>query len=155
MEFDNDNIPFLRLPHPHNNKILTVRRDSDGPALISMLNHPDVYMNLAGPPFPYTQSHYDAHTKETSGGVDLALSEFREIEGFRGDQNGKKWVSGVPFAIIREDDPQTETSTVLGDFIVGRSGFFEVKDEDDKKRMKDQNDRLETGDPNIVWEIGC
>jgi hypothetical protein len=91
MEFDNSNVPFLRLSPPHSNKILTIRRDSDGPALISMLNHPDVYVNLAGPPFPYTQSHYDAHIKETLCVIEMALSEFIELkllEGRKMARNG-------------------------------------------------------------------
>ena len=155
MEFDNSNTPFLRLPPPHSNLSLTIGRDSDGPAIISMLNHPAVYMNLAGPPFPYTQEHRDAQFKQMSDEIETALAEFREVEASRGKPNGKKWVGKAPFTVIREDDPQAGVDTVLGDFVFRRSGFFEVDNEEDKKRMKDQNDELEAGDPNIVWEVGC
>jgi len=155
MEFDQNNTPFLRLPPPLSTIILATSRDSDGPAIISMLNDPAVYINLAGPPFPYTQAHYHARVEEMSGRIETALAEFREVEASRGDPNGKKWISGVPFTVIREINPQTGESTVLGDCHVTRNDFFEVEDEEERKRKTGQNNRLEVGDPNIVWEAAC
>ena len=155
MEFDKSNAPFLRLPPPHSNIILAIGRDSDGPAVISMLNDPAVYMNLAGPPFPYTQAHFDAQFKKTSGEIEIVLAEFREVEASRGEPNSRKFVGGIPFTVIREIDPQTGENTFIGDFYIRRNGFVEIENEEDRKRMKDQNDGLEAGDPNIVWETGC
>jgi hypothetical protein len=155
MEFDESNTPFLRLPLPHSNIILAIGRDSDGPAIISMLNDPAVYMNLAGPPFPYTQAHFDARFQETSSEIEIALAEFRDIEASRGELNGRKWVNGIPFSVIRKINPQTGKDTLIGDFYIRRNGFIEIENEEDRKRMKDKNDGLEAGDPNIVWETGC
>ena len=77
MEFDKSNAPFLRLPPPHSNIILAVGRDSDGLAVISMLNDPMVYINLAGPPFPYTQAHFDAQFKKTSGEIEIVFGRIQ------------------------------------------------------------------------------
>jgi hypothetical protein len=83
------------------------------------------------------------------------LAEFREVETSRGEPNGRKWVGGIPFTVIREIDPQAGESTFIGDFYIRRNGFVEIENEEDRKRMKEQNDGLEAGDPNIVWETGC
>jgi hypothetical protein len=107
MEFDKSNAPFFRLPPPHGNIILAIGRDCDGPAVISMLNDPAVYTNLAGSPFPYTQAHFDAQFEKTASKIELALAEFREVKVSRGKPNGRKWVNGAPFTVIREIDPQT------------------------------------------------
>lgn len=65
-----------------------------------MLNHPAVYINLAGPPFPYTQAHYDARFKKSLREVEMTEAEFREAEIFRVEPNGRKWVGGVPLTEI-------------------------------------------------------
>jgi hypothetical protein len=60
MEFDANNSPFIRLPAPNENIIITPSRYSDGDAVIELLSDPRVYMNLAGPPYPYGQEEWDS-----------------------------------------------------------------------------------------------
>jgi hypothetical protein len=59
MEFDSNDSPIIRLSAPHTNITITPPRYSDGEAVISMLSDPRVYMNLAGPPYPYAQKEWD------------------------------------------------------------------------------------------------
>jgi hypothetical protein len=151
MEFDTHNIPFLRLPLPHISITLTTYRASDAPILISMLNHPAVYMNLAGPPFPYLQEHHDSKVKQMEVETEKALKEFRE---FKNGEGARKWASAVPFSVIRKADESGE-ETVLGDFVFRRSDFLDVNDEKERETTKARNDSLEPGDPDIVWEVGC
>lgn len=152
MEFDKNNIPFIRLPHPHGTIILATSRDndSDNAALISMLNDPEVYMNLAGPPYPYTKEHHNEKLKKINLETEKSLSELRELQ-----LKQRRWVAGSPFTVIREIDPQTLEETVVGDFVIRRSDFLFVNNAEDRARMKEWNDRLEAGDEGIIWEIEC
>ena len=110
-----------------------------------MLNHPAVYKNLAGPPYPYLPEHHSAKVEKLERETEMALSEFR----------AGKWASAVPVSIIRETDGESGEERVVGDFVVRRSDFFEVNDVGERESIKARNDTLEAGDPNIVWEIGC
>jgi hypothetical protein len=149
MEFDAHNIPYLRLPPPHNSITLNTYRDTDAPTLISMLNNPAVYMNLAGPPFPYLQEHHDSKVATMEAKTAKVLKELREFEKER------KWASAAPFSVIREIDGESGEDRVLGDLVLRRSDFFDVDDERERETIKSRNDALEAGDPDIVWEIGC
>lgn len=152
MELDNENTPYLRLPPPHNSITLNIYRATDAPVLISMLNHPAVYMNLAGPPFPYLQEHHDSKIKELEADIASVLKYLRE---FKNSNGNAKWASAVPFTVIREVDEDTGQQTVLGDLVLRRSDFLDINDEKERERMKSRNDNLEAGDSDIVWEIGC
>lgn len=152
MELDNENTPYLRLPPPHNSITLNIYRATDAPVLISMLNHPGVYMNLAGPPFPYLQEHHDSKIKELEADIVSVLKYLRE---FKNSNGNAKWASAVPFTVIREVDEDTGQQTVLGDLVLRRSDFLDINDEKERERMKSRNDNLEAGDSDIVWEIGC
>lgn len=152
MEFDIHNTPYLRLPPPHSSITLKIYRATDAPVLISMLNHPAVYMNLAGPPFPYLQKHHDSKIKELEVDTANALNFLRESKSSEGKA---KWASTVPFTVIREVDADTSDETVLGDLVLRRSNFLDVNDEKERESIKSRNDSLEAGNPDIVWEIGC
>lgn len=152
MEFDAHGIPYLRLPPPHTDITLTTYRATDASILISMLNHPAVYMNLAGPPFPYLQEHHDSKVKKMEAETEKALKEFKE---FVKEENRRKWVSAVPFNVIRELDKDSGEETVIGDLVFRRSDFLEINDDKEREIIKFRNDSLEPGDPDIVWEIGC
>jgi hypothetical protein len=52
--------PFLRLPAPFQNIIITPPRSEDVPSIVRALNDPRVYKTLSGPPFPYLEEHATA-----------------------------------------------------------------------------------------------
>lgn len=164
MEFDSDDKPYLRLPPPNTSITLTAYRPDDAPILISMLNHPAVYMNLAGPPFPYLQTHHNSKVEQLEVDQRTAVKEFREFVKQRGKQ--RKWVGTVPFTVIREntgvcegggDNGEREEGqgTAIGDLVFRRSDFYDINDEKEREVTKARNDALEPGNPDIVWEIGC
>lgn len=152
MEFDGHDVPYLRLPPPLTSITLTTYRSTDAPILISMLNHPAVYMNLAGPPFPYLQEHHDSKVEKIEVETEKALKELGEFKKGEGE---RKWVSAVPFSVIREVDGESGEETVVGDLVVRRSDFLDVNDEKERVNIKSRNNTLDPGDPDIVWEIGC
>ncbi len=162
MEFDPaTSTYFIRLPPPYTNITLTPGFLEDAPIKISSLNNPAVYMNLSGPPYPYTESDCANWFKTLSATNDAALSQYLLVqasrsakEGDAGEQGvntseGKKWVDGLPVSAIRED------GKFIGEFSVNRRGFSMIRDENERKKMKEFNASLPAGDPRIEYEIGC
>jgi len=158
MQFDRHNQPFIRVPHSQSQLILTPPRLTDSEAVFAILNDRRVYMNLLGPPFPYTQRDWDDWFPTISKTAADALSEYTEAEKVRQAGNGttQKWVStGLPVMAIREVSEDTGDMTFLGEINIRRRAFLTVLDEDERKRMKDGNDSFAPGDPRIQWEVGC
>jgi len=161
MEFDENNSPFIRLPAPHTNIIITPPCYSDGDAVITVLNDPRVYMNLAGPPFPYAKKDWDERFPMIEKATSDALTEWREVAKSRnemgdGNQLEKRWMSrGLPVSAIRDVDPVTGEQKFVGDIGVRRREFMILEDQEERKRLIQENEALEAGDPEIAWEMGC
>lgn len=92
-----------------------------------------------------------------SKSTDDALAELREVQAARkqGSNGDKRWVSASPFTAIREVDEKTGEQRFIGEINIKRQAFRFVSDNEERNAMKNKNDSLETGDPNIVWEMGC
>jgi hypothetical protein len=156
MEFDSNDSPIIRLSAPHTKIIITPPRYSDGEAVISMLSDPRVYMNLAGPPYPYAQKEWDEWFPIIEKGSHDALLEWREAEKSRKDGGyGKRWVKGAPVIAIRDVDPVTREQKLIGIIGVARMDFMIKAANDENKRKQEVNEALDAGDPEIVWELGC
>ena len=156
MEFDSNDSPIIRLSAPHTNIIITPPRYSDGEAVIFMLSDPRVYMNLAGPPYPYAQKEWDEWFPIIERSSHDALLEWKEAEKSRKDGGyGKRWVKGAPVIAIRDVDPVTREQKLIGIIGVARMDFMIKAANDENKRRQEVNEALDAGDPEIVWELGC
>jgi len=156
MEFDSNYQPFLRLPAPLQNIIMTAPRYSDGEAVIEMLSDPRVYMNLAGPPYPYGQKEWDEWFPIIDKLTKNALIEFREIQKTRQEGgDGKFWADGAPMTAIREVDPTTGEQKFIGTLDATRTNYIFHGVNAENQRKQDENDALEVGDPKIDWALGC
>lgn len=143
--------PYLRLPSPHDNIIITPPRTEDIPAIIAALNDPRVYSTLEGPPFPYKEEHavwWIDHVKAPS---DELLQELRQAAD-DGSQS-LKVVAGCPVRTLREVK-EDGTDIFLGDIGCDRCGYPDVVDQEEKSRLTFANDQLPPGDKDIVWCIG-
>ncbi|TDL20984.1 hypothetical protein BD410DRAFT_790348 [Rickenella mellea] len=140
------NEPYLRLPSPHDNIIITPQRLSDAEEIVPILNDEKVYMTLLGPPFPYTIG--DAHPWLLKGKQesDALLAELAE-------NHSTHAVGGCPVNILRE--VQEDGSDVyLGSVDLHRCRWFHVPHSDEKLAMIKANEARTAGDPAITWEFG-
>ena len=135
---------FLRLPAPHENVIITTPRESDKDDIVLMLNDPRIYKFLLSPPFPYQTQHAEAWLRTTKKKSDELLEDLHE---------GKAVVDGCPVQYIRETRSDG-TDLLLGDVTVGRNGWLEISDEEQRAKMAKENLEKPVGDHSIVWTIG-
>jgi hypothetical protein len=159
MEFDANNSPFIRLPAPNENIIITPSQYSDGDAVIKLLSDPRVYMNLAGPPYPYGQKEWDSWFPILERASKNTLAEWREVEKSRKERgHGRQWVTGAhgaPVTAIREIDPVTGEQKFIGSIDATRKNWLFYGATEENKRRQEANDALEAGDPRIQWDLGC
>lgn len=145
--------PFIRLPSPHENLILTPPRPSDVAANYSLMTDQKVYRMLSGPPFPYLESHAIGWIDMITTHAAEAMREFQEAEAAERSTGTKRFVGTCPVRYIRE--VQEDGSDVfLGDIDVHRCQFPDVKDPDEQARLAGENNARELGDPDIAWCIG-
>lgn len=168
--------PYLRLPTPHSNIIITPHRleslDETVISLTEMLNDSRVYTWLERMPYPYLREHGEEWVRANCKQYEEVLSvlrrqfeEDREPFNVRNRANDfpeeREYYGACPFTCIREvltEDPKTGTplqDTLIGDIKLARYTFYEHLHES-KKREKAQrkNDELPPGDENIIWTIG-
>lgn len=159
MEVDAEGLPFLRLPHPHTNIIITLPRYSDGEEVLIAFNDPRVYMNLANPPFPYTLPDWEWAFERFSSTSNRALDELIKVEAARqtiSTSETEKWVgSAMPMISIREVNSANGEQRFIGNINVRRGDFMTTVDPDERKRLADANQAMEAGDERIEWELGC
>lgn len=142
--------PFLRLPSPHENIILTPPRMTDVAAVTAIMHDPKVYTRLEGPPYPYNESHavgwLTAIVKECAD----ALRELRDAEAAQ----PPKLVRSCPVRYIREVQ-EDGTDVLLGD-IEFRSActFPDVQDQDERAKRAQANAARDFGDPERAWCVG-
>ncbi|KAF9245907.1 GNAT domain-containing protein [Melanogaster broomeanus] len=144
--------PFLRLPAPNDNIILTPPRLSDAKCFAPIINDPMVLVWLEGPPIPYLDEHAQEWLALIKGQSDGILKELKEEE--RLNPGGPlKLVGGCPVRHIREVLPDG-TDVYLGDIGIGRAQLEEVVDPEERKRAVEENNGKDVGDPSIVWSFG-
>jgi len=138
--------PYLRLPAPLDNIVITPPRKDDAASLIPILNDPAVYKWLAGIPHPYTEK--DA--REWLGiSTERSAKILRELDG----EGEIKTASGCPVTSIREVK-EDGTQILIGSVGVFRSSFSYLEDLEEGTKLAEENSRREVGDPDIVWTIG-
>lgn len=143
--------PYLRLPHPNENIIITPPRMEDAPFMVPIMNNPRVYMNLTGPPFPFTLQHAEERLASRVVESRQILEDLQKVEeGTPSGPTGLKLCDGCPIRSIREvmEDGQ---QVYIGDIIAGRCKYFHVVDAEEKERLIANNNAKAPGDPDIVF----
>ncbi|KEF51147.1 uncharacterized protein A1O9_12761 [Exophiala aquamarina CBS 119918] len=167
--------PFnITIPLDQFDLVLSVPHQSDGETTLKALNDPRVYMNLEGPPYPYTPKDRDTWYKIVRDGADFHQQQWVELmknraDDIRGDSqkdaaagsNHRKWVGGGQWAStirakVRQSGPVAQGTTYpfIGEITVRRSGFPYIRDTEVRRKTVGVNAELPPGDPNIVWEVG-
>jgi len=144
--------PFLRLPAPHHNIIITPPREEDQPVLMQHMNDPAIYEWIEGPPVPYLPEHADSWIQLVMQHSDAILEYLRKSEGEF--PNGPlQYVDASPVRHLREVK-EDGTDIFIGDIQFRRGPFEEVLDEAERSRMQKENARKPAGDPTIQYAVG-
>ncbi|KAJ7483175.1 GNAT domain-containing protein [Mycena latifolia] len=139
--------PFLRLPAPFTNIIITPPRMSDVEPSLAILKNRAVSIWM-GPPMStieYTAARAETWLAKVKQETDAALQEVQSAP------NGP--FSGCPVRHIREVQ-EDGTDVFIGDIGLGRSAWPEVLDANEKARLVAENNARVAGDPDIVWHVG-
>lgn len=139
------NEPYLRLPLPHTNIILTPPRDADNEAIVKIMNDQRVFQWLESTPYPYYLEHAKAWLEVTSRQANTVLQQLEETPG--------GFVGGCPVRILREVKDNGEES-FLGDCGIGKWGFADILDPGEREKARRENDQRPPGDPGTVWGFG-
>ncbi|KAJ7249531.1 GNAT domain-containing protein [Mycena haematopus] len=142
--------PFLRLPTPFSDFIITPPRMSDVAPSVEIMNDPFVFKWM-GRSTPYGVDKAEAWLTKVKAQTDAAVEELRNTTKLHGPQHGP--VSGCPVRHIREEQADG-TSIFVGDVGLVRSSWSEVLDADERARFIAENDARPAGDPEIAWHIG-
>ncbi|KAJ7708904.1 GNAT domain-containing protein [Mycena rosella] len=139
--------PFLRLPAPFTNIIITPPPMSDVEPSIAILNNPAVgiWMGPMGAGPAYTASKAEQWLTKVKAETDIVMQEVRSAT------SGP--FSGCPVRHIREVR-EDGTDVFIGDLGFARSSWTEVLDADEKARLAAENNARAVGDPDIVWHVG-
>ncbi|KLO16500.1 acyl-CoA N-acyltransferase [Schizopora paradoxa] len=142
--------PYLRLPAPNDNIIITPSRVTDVDATIAILNDVRVAMNLSGPPYPYLHEH-------AVSWIDMQIAEQRkvieEMDRAAGDFEQTKYFENCPVQCIREVKEGDE-EVFIGNVKISRSNFLPVRDKEEANRLQKENSARPVGDPDIEWFFG-
>lgn len=139
--------PYLRLPNPLENYIITPTRIDDAPAIFEILNGPDVAKWLAAIPKPYTLSDGEWWVGFTREAEEKWLTQMKS------DASSKGPFGGCPLKCIRHVK-EDGTQVLVGNVGVGRCSFSYLEDDQKAKQLAAENERRSIGDPEIVWAIG-
>ncbi|KAH7921234.1 hypothetical protein BV22DRAFT_1107315 [Leucogyrophana mollusca] len=146
--------PFLRLPTPNQNIVITPPRLIDQNAMVSILNDPRVYHWMETPSIPFLPEHAKQRIEKAKERADALLSDLRDAVRTTSIADAAlTMMDGCPVRSIREvqDDG---TQTYIGDIMIRRASFEEVLDGDERLRMIQENDNKVVGDPTIWWSFG-
>jgi RimJ/RimL family protein N-acetyltransferase len=143
--------PFLRLPAPHANIIITPPRPTDAPAIASVHSNPKIYRWLSSPPYPYTLDHARYWLDMVSKETDAVLDELKDAS--EQPDAPPKITDKCPVQSIRE--VLSDGSDIfIGDCSFARSRFEWILDEKEREKLQDENNRRPAGDRDIIWTIG-
>ncbi|KAG1734033.1 uncharacterized protein EDB91DRAFT_1057071 [Suillus paluster] len=144
--------PFLRLPAPHQNIILTPPREGDQSINMHHMNDPAIHKWLEGPPVPYLPEHADSWFQFVKGQSDATLGYLRKSEENFPD-GPLQFVDACPVRYLREVK-ENGTDVLIGDLCLRRSPMEEVLDEVERKRLEEENAKKQAGDPTIQYAVG-
>jgi len=143
--------PYLQLPSPHDNIIITPPRTTDTPSILYHMSDFKVFRWLQGPPQPYLPHHASGWLSEVKKASDDTLQELAaEPAAGTGQQ---RFVGHCPVRTLREVQPDG-SDIMLGDIGLRRCAYPDVQDSEKRKRLTDENEQRAVGDPGIVWCIG-
>ncbi|KAG8860401.1 hypothetical protein FRB91_003435 [Serendipita sp. 411] len=132
--------PYLQLPAPHENIIITPFRPEDVDSMVKFMNDERVYSFLGGPPFPYTHEDGVMWSKSV---MERSQSLFRCME------DGNQFLDGCPVSSIREVY-EDGSDVYIGDITIGRETpertWVGPEDVDNLKKP--------VGDPTILYTVG-
>ena len=133
--------PYLQLPSPHDNVIITPARPGDVDPIVEYLSDPRVMKWLASVPHPYTQ-------QDGQKWVDIITARSQVL--FHRLEEGDRFVDGCPVQCIREVQADG-TDVFIGDIYISRQSpeMRWVSSEDANNMEKP------AGDPTILYTIGC
>ncbi|KAI0655202.1 hypothetical protein C8Q70DRAFT_1047587 [Cubamyces menziesii] len=144
--------PYIRLPSPFEQIIVTPPRREDVPHIVTILNDYPVKRWIDGLPFPYLDLHAEDWVAQTKERSDTILHELRKAEEEH-PYGPPVAVSGCPVTCLRwTNDDGTED--YLGAIEFSRCNFPDVRDRKEQERLTWRNESRRTGDPEIVWCIG-
>lgn len=150
--------PYLRLPPPHDNIIITPPRPEDFSAIAEVLNEREVYTWLYSPKYPVSEDQAQDRLDGATKASQLSLRELERLYQTDGGQaldlSCSAVVGSCPVKSLREVK-QDGTQVYIGDIGVRRSTFFHVRDNQSRDALAKENLEREVGDPEIVWTIGC
>ena len=144
--------PFLRLPIPHNNIIITPPRMSDAAAIVKNMTDPALYIWLTGPPHPYLPKHAEYWLDKIKAATDASFEKLRRANEEQ-PEGPPILVDESPVRTIREVR-EDGSELFLGDIALLREMWPDEEDRELKKTLTEANAARELGDPEIVWCIG-
>ncbi|KAJ5130662.1 uncharacterized protein N7515_006701, partial [Penicillium bovifimosum] len=166
--------PYLQLPAPCKNIIITPHREHEieevSAAMTGILNDPNVYVWLQGPPFPFLPEHgadwVRFKVKENEALLSILRQELESPESHpqRDDPKDKEkpvFFDQCPFNCIREvteRDPATGAplqDVFIGDIGLARYAFYELpRNSPELAQAQEANNALPAGHKDIVWGLG-
>lgn len=168
--------PYLRLPEPHANIIITPHRpnqiDETSSALVRILNGPLVALRLQRTPYPYSKSDGEEWVKVNCKEQEEVLSILRNELEYPGNSvlekdagkfshQKRQFLDTCPFTCIREvlkTDSKNGApleDILIGDIRLARSSFDEYPEESEERaQAQKRNNDLPAGDESIVWSLG-
>lgn len=139
--------PYLRLPKPLDNNIITPPRLTDAEALAGILSNNGVAKWLTFIPQPYgikEAEEWLTFSKEQTDEI------FRDVRQARSEGT---FVDSCPVRTLRE--VQSDGSQVMiGSIGIGRNSFSFLENDEERKQMAEGNLEKATGDLEITWEAG-
>ncbi|KZT44632.1 hypothetical protein SISSUDRAFT_37929 [Sistotremastrum suecicum HHB10207 ss-3] len=141
--------PFLRLPAPLENIIITPPRLTDVPALLRLLNDPRVHETLSGPPWPYLEEHATEWLSRLRAKSDQEWTELQEAASKNSE--APRVFGFCPVRSIREVQ-EDGSQLYLGDCCFDRWGADLITDE--VEEIGRENEEKPVGDESIIWTFG-
>ena len=132
--------PYLRLPAPLEDYIITPTRVDDAPALVEILNGPDVAKWLAAIPKPYTLADGEWWVNFTREAEAKWLDQLKEL-----DPASNALFGGCPLKCIRHVK-EDGTKVLVGNVGVGRCGFSYMEDGQRAKELAEASELSPLGD---------
>lgn len=145
--------PYLQLPAPHENIIITPARMGDAPDIIKCLNDFAIYKWLQGPPFPYLQSHADEWLSNATSESNTILEEL-QVAAKNNPDGPPILVRSCPVRILREIR-EDGSEVFLGDLGTPRCCYPEYSPGFEKEKLHEKNLARPLGDAEIDWSVGC
>ncbi|TCD65676.1 hypothetical protein EIP91_002303 [Steccherinum ochraceum] len=151
LEIDpNTGEPFLRLPAPRTNIIITPPRPTDVPGLVALYNDPELAQWLNSIPHPFLEEHAEPRLARMIASSEVVMKEIQAAEAAF-PEGPLQFIGGCPVTALREVKPDG-TQVYIGDVKVRRCLFVHLGlEEPERLQVMEANDARPVGDESIVW----